>query len=331
MAPNANLKDAISDLFIQEAMAFGGITIYPIHRSSTPKEKYLLLEQAEEMGLVTVTETGRIHQLRVKNLAQHPVLIVAGAQLLGGLQNRIVNTTILVPAGKTIAVPSSCVEQGRWSPTRHRRAGDDWIGVDRITPRSTSDREREREELRLSAMLPAPPSVRGQALVDTHRSLRHLGAAEADQVAVWERVSRMLRRHGIDSPTEALADAYEKEAPTLNRYVANLPYPEGAVGAVVAAGANPRWVELVSRPEAMQYLWPRLVKSWALEYGGKAGGFVANIDQASRLLATIGEAPADSFKGHGLGTELRFESSKVTGSALVFKGELLHLVATATD
>ena len=39
---------------------------------------------------------------------------------MGAKQNRIINLTILVPPGKTIVIPVSCVEAGRWRFTSDR-------------------------------------------------------------------------------------------------------------------------------------------------------------------------------------------------------------------
>src|SRR5210317_241623 len=39
-----------------------------------------------------------VPSLRVRNRAVHPVLLVEGETVLGGRQNRVINTTIVVPA-----------------------------------------------------------------------------------------------------------------------------------------------------------------------------------------------------------------------------------------
>ena len=53
--------------------------------------------------------------LKVINKSEVMVLILDGEELVGAKQNRIVNTTILIPAKETVLIPVSCVEQGRWS------------------------------------------------------------------------------------------------------------------------------------------------------------------------------------------------------------------------
>ena len=44
-----------------------------------------------------------------------PVLLMEGETVTGGRQNRVLNVSVLIPAGATIDIPVSCVEQGRWN------------------------------------------------------------------------------------------------------------------------------------------------------------------------------------------------------------------------
>ena len=43
------------------------------------------------------------------------VLILEGDELIGARQNRVANSSVLVPAGSEIILPVLCVERGRWS------------------------------------------------------------------------------------------------------------------------------------------------------------------------------------------------------------------------
>jgi hypothetical protein len=66
-----------------------------------------------------VSREGSVPDLCLVNDADRPVLLLDGEELRGAKQNRVLNLTILAPARKTIVVPVSCVEQGRWA---HRSA-----------------------------------------------------------------------------------------------------------------------------------------------------------------------------------------------------------------
>ncbi len=313
MDAKAVFTKGLSELSIGEALGLYGITVYPLYKASSPQHDYLLLEEAEHQGLIEVTDTGIVSELWVKNRAPNDVLIVAGAQLTGGLQNRIVSTTILIAAGKSIRVPASCVEKGRWSPRLSRGRDFGLIPVhEGFKPRFTTS-------------YPAPPGIRGQALIDTHRSLRRMKKAIADQVAVWHRVSGVLRHRGIYSPTEALDDAYSYLSSSLERYVRGMPYPAGAVGALVASRGAICWAEMLSQPRAMENLWPGLVASWALDLAEKQDGFTLESPSPAEFLECVKTAPAEKFKAVGLGSEIRFELGHLAGSALVYQGEMIHL------
>src|SRR5262245_50472419 len=70
---------------------------------------------ASETGQVReVSEGGSVPTLAVNNTGDLPVLLVIGAVLVGAEQNRVLNTSLLVPASQ-MEIPVSCVEAGRWS------------------------------------------------------------------------------------------------------------------------------------------------------------------------------------------------------------------------
>ncbi len=303
-----------------EPLTFGGISLFPLYTKSSPKQDYILLEDALEMGLVALTDTGRINRIKVENRCDRHVLILGGTQLSGGLQNRIVNATVLVGAGQTLVLSASCVERMRWSPRVDHSAG--------CLPEHRCWGSRGPiGGLALKASIPAPPSVRGQALADTHWAQRTYGRPETDQVAIWYQVSRLLASRRVYSRTEALDDVYAREGETLDRYVACLPYPDGAVGAVVGGGKSVRWIEMLSRPEAARAMWGRWVRSWALEYGGRLGSFTCSREQVDDSLERLFKAAVEAFKGQGLGWELRYSTDGLLGYAYAYRREILHLVA----
>jgi len=60
-------------------------------------------------------EAGSVPELRVVKEGTLRVLILEGDELIGARQNRVANSSVLVPAGSEIILPVLCVERGRWS------------------------------------------------------------------------------------------------------------------------------------------------------------------------------------------------------------------------
>ncbi len=66
------------------------------------------------MEIREVSESGNVNELLIINKGSAAVLLMDGEILEGAKQNRVVNSSILVPAGVQLKIPVSCVEAGRW-------------------------------------------------------------------------------------------------------------------------------------------------------------------------------------------------------------------------
>src|SRR5512135_788820 len=96
------------------------MAVYPLHVPNGHQRRYDTLDEAIKTGtlkVVEVSEGGSVPNLKVQNTGPLPVLLVVGEELIGAKQNRVLNTSLLVPANQELTVPVSCVEQGRWSYT----------------------------------------------------------------------------------------------------------------------------------------------------------------------------------------------------------------------
>ncbi|MGQ0579869.1 MAG: ARPP-1 family domain-containing protein, partial [Betaproteobacteria bacterium] len=77
----------------------------------------MLLDEALARKLARVTEisdSGSVPELMFSNEAEANILLMDGEELVGAKQNRVLNVSILVGGKSQVAVPVSCVEQGRW-------------------------------------------------------------------------------------------------------------------------------------------------------------------------------------------------------------------------
>ncbi len=299
--PEALVRNLLSGSGIRYSGAetFGGMTLIPLFLEDRPGERaYLLFEEARAAGTVVIDEVGGgvVARLLVHNLGERPVLLIDGEQLVGAKQNRILNTTILVGARSKLEIPVACVEQGRWGRS-------------------------------LGAMAPAehlfPEARRAKAEAVT-RSVRLSGVYEADQSLVWEKVAHRLRTVGVQSPTSAIVDAYRRRGADLEAYAGAFAWRDGQAGVICGMGGAVACTDLFDHPETLRRLYPRLVRSYALDALGIEKGEMDSttgqrfLEAASRAMMTVHPAV-------GLGEEVRLTGEGVTGSALVAEGRVMHL------
>ena len=112
------IKNEIGKIKFGAEQSYKNLAIFPILSDYVIPFDYLTLDEALSENLIEVVEIdegGSVPELRLINKSDKMVLILDGEELVGAKQNRIVNTTILIPAMETVVIPVSCVEQGRWS------------------------------------------------------------------------------------------------------------------------------------------------------------------------------------------------------------------------
>src|SRR5271168_2701414 len=93
------------------------LTVFPLFAEPSGQVDYLLSDEALQAGSVMVQEVsegGSVPDLLVENSGDIRVLFLEGEELVGAKQNRILNTSILLPAHSKTKIPVSCVERGRW-------------------------------------------------------------------------------------------------------------------------------------------------------------------------------------------------------------------------
>lgn len=285
--------------------AHANLAVFPLFTAAAADRPYMTLDEALSSGKARVTEVsqhGSVPDLCVVNDSDRPVLLLDGEELRGAKQNRILNLTILAPAGKTLIVPVSCVEQGRWAQQSAVFSSSDHI----LYARSRAAN---------AAVITGSLSMRGQA--------------RSDQGAVWASINEKMARLGTPSPTHAMEDIYVARRKGLDAFVAALrPEPE-QTGAVFSLNGRVTGVELFDHPHAFAKMFPKLVRSWALDaIEDSQENIAAPPTQAARaFLDLVAEAEMQTFDALGQGTDVRLSAAQVAGGAVVEAGRVVHLNA----
>jgi hypothetical protein len=290
-----------------EPRSFSGLTLVPLFSSRRASFEYVLLSTAIRTGTASIEEVGLGHvpTLRIINRSAMPVLLIDGEHLVGVKQNRILNTTILVPEHATLDVPVSCVEQGRWgAPQGNARP--------------------------VSPMLFAETRAwKTQAVTE---SVRRSGVYAANQGAIWHGVAQKIADLAVPSaPTSAMHAAYAHRASDIASYVTNLPWQSGQAGVVAAVGRRILCADLFDRAESLEGLWDRLIPSYAVEALSHPTDESLTVADATAFLRETTEAQVSEHPAVGRGTNLRITASNLVGAALQAEGTIVHLSLFRTE
>ena len=299
-----NLSPWLSTLSFSSSRVAGNLTVYGLRGASRSPHQYSTLDESLANGLAEVTEvseSGSVPELNFTNRSHDMVLLLAGEQLVGAKQNRVLNTSILVGADSVIKIPVSCVEQGRW---RYKSRGFGSSG--------TSAHARLRKEMSKHVS----------------ESFFASGKARADQGKVWSEVSRKLRSLAVESESEALEMVFESRHRELEDSLLRLKPDEDWCGVMVYCHGKLAAIDCFDRPESLRKYWDKLIRGHTLDALEVAEASSVPEGRPEDWLARLVEATGSPFASPGgVGQDYRIEGPHLCGNAIVHEGVPIHLQA----
>ncbi|MEY3978346.1 MAG: hypothetical protein RLZZ284_1202 [Actinomycetota bacterium] len=286
-----------------------GITLIPIF---APEGRGSNIKIAGDELVVTELATPTVPQLQVHNPTADDLLIPAGKILSGGRQTRVVNVSIVVPAGATLVIPVSCVEAGRWSGRN--------VFAD---PRRFASRR-----------------VRETKARSVKRNLDAFKSKASAQGEVWRSISHELNMRGVHSAGELILgmdenlDDRSDRMQVVEKFIRD-GVQAGQVGVAVAHGEKILGVEVFPNTEALQAAWEGIVRAAVLdadEFSSKAESLDASRGVAAleKFLAEVAATEGTLSEGVGRGTEVHVETPSYVAHGLRVDGQLIYANAFAS-
>jgi tetratricopeptide (TPR) repeat protein len=297
----ATLRGYLESIQVDEPLIDGSFQIFGLHWQVGNGLQYQTLDEAmgeKTIEVMETSQTGQVRAIRVVSRSKSRTFLMAGEELIGAKQNRVLNASIVLESCADLSLPVSCVESGRWSYRRPRfdtRGSSSHYALRHMTSRHALS------------------------------SYRRSGTPESDQGAVWTEVSRMLDERGTKSPTKALHDAYESEGERLDKATERLRPREHWSGAAFALGNRIVGVDLFDKPATLERLWPKLTRAYALQAKGTQEPPELPRKQVEDWVRSSANAVIDAFYSPGLGTDVRLESDHHLAAMLVVEGTPVHL------
>ncbi|MCX7920109.1 MAG: hypothetical protein N3A72_11000 [bacterium] len=316
------IEKFINQLEFSAPLNHRNLMLFPITypENGNPAIPYITLDEAFEKQFLTISEVsdgGIVPILKVTNNSDHKILILDGEELIGAKQNRILNTTILVPEKISLPIPVSCVEANRWHY---------------VSPEFKT------------AGTQAHVNLRAKKAASVYRNLKVFKEYRSNQAEVWDIVDHILYCLRTESPTSALHDAYIHHTVTLDDYVKALSFQSGQKG--IAVAINNRFVcaDIFDKSETLEKYWKKLIRSYALDalvnLIEPESNNQKNIPQSdsehlkeeiAQIKVQMLQSESDSFKSVGLGDDIRIRGKKLIGTSLVYEQTPIHFAIFRTE
>lgn len=297
------VKEYLSSIKIGEVRTYKNMTTVQMKGMNFPDMKFMTLKEAMVADLIEITEvddSGSVPTLKVHNKADIPVLLFDGEELKGAKQNRVLNTTVLIPEHTEQEIPVSCVEQGRWdyvSPTFK----------DSGTVASSRVRRAKNETVSLS--------------------LKESDSYRSDQGRVWDEVEELCGFCEVSSPTSAMNDVYEAKKDSLDDYVKEFPF-SNQNGILIFINGKLAGMEFLSSEDNYEKYHEKIIKSYSIDALSdvqedipKTIDYLKESQEFIDEIATIDIVEKPSV---GYGYDCRFVNDNIAGAMLVHENSIIH-------
>jgi len=294
-----DIKKYLQKIQLGEPFFLRNMLIVPLTDGKSEK-KYEILDEALDRGEAEVLDSGRINEAILKYTGDNQLFILDGEEIIGALQNRIVNTAILTAKTET-RIPVTCVEEGRW------------YGDNRFKPSFSS----------------AYPTLRALLASSVTDSLVRTGTYRSDQSQVWKSVREKLSTFRVSSMTSSMHDLYKGLEDEVSRYLEGIDFGKNTVGFIASAGDEILGLDVFGSPILFAKLKKKLILSYALDAYERIRKSTPLIDPEvlNSFLISLKEMDYKTFPSPSAGKEWRAKDNEAVARALTYRRALIHLSA----
>lgn len=278
------------EIELMESQVHKNVAIVPIKTPVSYKFDILTLKKAFELDLAEVKECkhSEVNTLIVKNKSVTPLLLVDGEEIVGGDQNRIVSSTVLIAPESEMKIPVNCTEQGRWRYEREF-VHSDYMANSRTRHAKVSSRYR----------------------------------GEDRQRAVWKSIHALEDSRGFSSATHAMSESYDNIKNELD--VSEFEIASGQTGVLVIVGGKIKGFELFFNSEIYADYHEKILKSYLIDADINDEVFAVNIDEAKSFIENAIDSDFKQVARTGLETPYEFKNPDGIGTVYAYEDEIIHL------
>jgi hypothetical protein len=292
---------------ISEPKQKNNIVIFFLNTTQKLNDNYLTLSDAFSQNLVEVKEincSGAINYLKVTNNSEKKLLVLESEQIIGDAikQNRVVNSTTLIPEQSTVMLKVSCCEKNRC-----RQAVANTLSISKSLYFSKG---------------------RTSSSADIFKNQK------TDQFKIWDEISDKMKEFKSKSFTGSLEDVYNMKKDNFEEIVKYFNPGENDIGVAIAIGSRLVSLDIFFNSNLLKVYLSKIIRSVILDsYKKNYYQNFINKKNVHKLLRLIEQSEKKMHKTQSgcLGEEIRFNSNQVVGSCLYFENKMLHFSGFLKD
>lgn len=285
--------NALNDnIELLDAQVYKNVAIIPITTPKNYKLDILTLKKGFELGLVEVKECPKstVNTLIVVNNAVTPLLLVDGEEIVGGDQNRIVSSTVLIAAQSEMKIPVNCTEHGRWG-YKHEFKQSEYMA----NSRTRFAKSKARSEMK---------NV---------------------QNAVWDSIDMLEEDMCFSSPTQAMSESYDNVKIDLNESLNEFKIINGQTGVLIIIDGDIKGFEIFFNSEIYAEYHEKILKSYLIDTNISDSVFTINIDEAKTFISTALDSEFKEIQNSGLEKPYEFKNDHGIGTLYKYNEEIIHI------
>ena len=296
----------------------GDISVFPLFDFHQPDLAYQTMDPSLMRGDLEINEIsqgGEVPLLEANNRLDQFILLLDSEEIRGAKQNRVLNTSILLPEKSRTTIPVSCTESGRWeyATAGFQPSGTMMPKKSRTNKMKSVTSTTQKIALACAAGAPAPPVA---------------CCYSSDQSEVWDDVASLQAETHVSSSTSAMSDVYEAMADKIKKITGKFDLHPNQKGLLVMKDGEIMGFDLLSQSEAYAELHEKLLGSYVMdstaEQEPRAEQEIDEQAVASTFLQEAATAEGDEHESVGKGTDVRFKTENLSGSALMHDEQVVH-------
>lgn len=289
MALELAINDKIIPIDALAKQTYKNMSVIPIKTEFGSDVDILNLNKGLDLGIVTISECepSTVGEVLVKNDAVNPLILLDGDEIIGANQNRIVNSSLLIPPHTTMKVSVSCTEKGRWQYTK---------GFEHSKYLANSK---------------------------TRTAKEYCNFHQKDlQSVVWESIDELESDLLVKSKTSAMSESYETFKNVHDDYIKHFPLENMQTGAAIIIDGAIKGIEIMQTPSLYKQYHEKILRSYIIDNDFK--GKETDGNEFETVINGISHSEFSKKTNDGWGDSLKVINDYGIGSVLLYENELIH-------